>query len=65
MWQIVRDFQCCLGEEVRAQMLEMAGKLPDVAIACVGGGSNAIGLFHPLLDDPIELIGVEAAGHGV
>ncbi len=62
---IVRDFQSVIGKEARAQMLEQAGKLPDVAIACVGGGSNAIGLFHPLIDDPIRLIGVEAAGEGV
>ena len=62
---IVRDFQCIIGKEARAQMLEQAGKLPDVAIACVGGGSNAIGLFHPFLDDPVRLIGVEAAGEGV
>ena len=62
---IVRDFQSVIGKEARAQMLEQAGKLPDVAIACVGGGSNAIGLFHPLLDDPVRLIGVEAGGAGV
>ncbi|HEY5477625.1 MAG TPA: tryptophan synthase subunit beta [Tepidiformaceae bacterium] len=62
---IVRDFQSVIGKEARAQMLEQAGKLPDVAIACVGGGSNAIGLFHPLIDDPIRLIGVEAAGEGM
>ncbi len=62
---IVRDFQSVIGKEARSQMLEQAGKLADVAIACVGGGSNAIGLFHPLLDDPTRLIGVEAAGEGV
>jgi tryptophan synthase beta subunit len=62
---IVRDFQSVIGKESRAQMLEQAGKLPDVAIACVGGGSNAIGLFHPFIDDPVRLIGVEAAGEGV
>ncbi len=62
---IVRDFQSVIGREARAQMLEQAGKLPDVAIACVGGGSNAIGLFYPLLDDPVRLIGVEAGGSGV
>ncbi len=62
---IVRDFQSVIGREARQQMLEQAGKLPDVAIACVGGGSNAIGLFHPLVDDPVRLIGVEAAGEGV
>lgn len=62
---IVRDFQSVIGREARQQMLEQAGKLPDVAIACVGGGSNAIGLFHPFVDDPVRLIGVEAAGEGV
>ncbi|MEO6398802.1 MAG: tryptophan synthase subunit beta [Tepidiformaceae bacterium] len=62
---IVRDFQSVIGQEARVQMLEQAGKLPDVAIACVGGGSNAIGLFHPFIDDPVRLIGVEAGGHGV
>ncbi|MGE3077307.1 MAG: tryptophan synthase subunit beta [Dehalococcoidia bacterium] len=62
---IVRDFQSVIGKEARAQMLEQAGKLPDIAIACVGGGSNAIGLFHPFIDDPVRLIGVEAGGDGV
>ncbi|MCL6645712.1 MAG: tryptophan synthase subunit beta, partial [Dehalococcoidia bacterium] len=62
---IVRDFQSVIGREARAQMLEQAGKLPDVAVACVGGGSNAIGLFHPFLDDPVRLVGVEAGGGGV
>lgn len=62
---IVRDFQSVIGREARQQMLEQAGKLPDVAIACVGGGSNAIGLFHPFLNDPVRLIGVEAGGDGV
>ena len=62
---IVRDFQSVIGKEARAQMLEQAGRLPDVAIACVGGGSNAIGLFHPFVDDPVRLIGVEAGGDGV
>ncbi len=62
---IVRDFQSVIGKEARQQMLEQAGKLPDVAIACVGGGSNSIGLFHPFVDDPVRLIGVEAAGEGV
>jgi tryptophan synthase beta subunit len=62
---IVRDFQSVIGREARAQMLEQAGKLPDVAIACVGGGSNAIGLFHPLINDATRLIGVEAGGDGV
>ncbi len=62
---IVRDFQSVIGIEARQQMLEQAGKLPDAAIACVGGGSNAIGLFHPFIEDPVRLIGVEAAGEGV
>ncbi len=62
---MVRDFQSVIGKEARQQMLEQAGKLPDVAIACVGGGSNAIGLFHPFIDDPVRLVGVEAAGEGV
>jgi tryptophan synthase len=62
---IVRDFQSVIGREARAQMLEQAGRLPDIAVACVGGGSNAIGLFHPFLDDPVRLVGVEAAGEGV
>jgi tryptophan synthase len=63
---IVRDFQSVMGREMRAQMLEKAGKLPDVVIACVGGGSNAIGAFHPFVnDETVELHGVEAAGHGI
>ena len=61
---IVRDFQSVIGIEAREQMITQAGKLPEVAIACVGGGSNAIGLFSPLLEDPIRLIGVEAGGRG-
>ena len=62
---IVRELQSVIGAESRAQLLERTGLLPDVAIACVGGGSNAIGLFHPLIDDPVRLIGVEAAGEGL
>ena len=62
---IVRDFQSVIGREARTQMLQQAGRLPDAAIACVGGGSNAIGLFHPFIEDPVRLIGVEAAGEGV
>jgi len=61
---LVRELQSVIGEEARQQMLDQAGALPDVAFACVGGGSNAIGLFHPLLGDDIELIGVEAGGTG-
>jgi tryptophan synthase beta chain len=63
---MVRDFQTVIGRETRAQMMEAEGRLPDILVACVGGGSNAIGLFHPFLDDPgVEMIGVEAAGEGV
>jgi len=63
---MVRDFQSVIGLETRAQMLEAEGRLPDSLVAAVGGGSNAIGLFHPFLDDPsVEIYGVEAAGHGI
>ena len=62
---MVRDFQSVIGTEARAQMMQAEGRLPDTAIAAVGGGSNAIGLFHPFLDDPVALIGVEAAGRGL
>lgn len=63
---MVRDFQCVIGEETRVQMLEKTGALPDALIACVGGGSNAIGLFHPLLEDSsVRMFGVEAAGRGL
>jgi tryptophan synthase beta chain len=63
---MVRDFQTVIGTETRAQLQEAEGRLPDVLVACVGGGSNAIGLFHPFLDDPsVEIHGVEAAGEGV
>ncbi len=63
---MVRDFQSVIGREAREQMLEREGRLPDACVACIGGGSNAIGLFHPFLDDPsVRLIGVEAGGHGV
>lgn len=61
---LVRELQSVIGEESRQQMLDQAGGLPDVAFACVGGGSNAIGLFYPLIGDDIELIGVEAGGTG-
>ncbi|MDO3379110.1 tryptophan synthase subunit beta [Geoalkalibacter halelectricus] len=64
--QLVRDFQAVIGEETRAQMLETEGRLPDVAVACIGGGSNAMGMFYPFLDDTqVRLIGVEAAGLGI
>jgi tryptophan synthase beta chain len=63
---MVRDFQSVIGTEARAQILEAEGRLPDTLVAAVGGGSNAIGLFHPFLDDPgVSMIGVEAGGHGV
>jgi tryptophan synthase beta chain len=63
---IVRDFQRVIGKETRAQILEQEGRLPDVLIACVGGGSNAIGLFYDFLDEPaVRMIGVEAAGYGL
>ncbi len=63
---MVRDFQCVIGNETRAQMLAREGRLPDLVTACVGGGSNAIGMFHPFLDDAgVEIHGVEAAGDGV
>ncbi|HEY2132105.1 MAG TPA: tryptophan synthase subunit beta [Acetobacteraceae bacterium] len=63
---MVRDFQSVIGNETKAQLQQAEGRLPDVAIACIGGGSNAMGLFHPFLDDPtVRLIGVEAAGLGL
>ncbi|HEV7873551.1 MAG TPA: tryptophan synthase subunit beta [Enterovirga sp.] len=63
---MVRDFQSIIGTEVRAQMQEAEGRLPDSLIACIGGGSNAMGLFHPFLDDrDVAIYGVEAAGHGL
>ena len=64
--QLVRDFQCIIGRETKAQSLEMFGKLPDALVACVGGGSNAIGLFHPFLEDKqVAMFGVEAGGKGL
>jgi tryptophan synthase beta chain len=63
---MVRDFQSIIGKETREQMMAAEGRLPDSLIACIGGGSNALGLFHPFLDDrQIEIYGVEAAGHGL
>jgi tryptophan synthase beta chain len=63
---MVRDFQSIIGDETRRQMHEAEGRLPDSLVACIGGGSNAIGLFHPFLDDPsVEIFGVEAAGRGL
>ena len=64
--EMVRDFQSVIGKETRAQILEAEGRLPDAVVACVGGGSNAIGIFHPFLNDEgVKLIGVEAAGEGM
>ncbi|MES2492800.1 MAG: tryptophan synthase subunit beta [Pseudomonadota bacterium] len=64
--ELVRDFQSVIGVEARAQMMKAEGRLPDLLLAAVGGGSNAIGLFHPFLDDPgVQMVGVEAAGHGI
>jgi tryptophan synthase beta chain len=64
--ELVRDFQSVIGKEAREQMLKREGRLPDLLVASIGGGSNAIGLFHPFLDDPeVAMLGVEAAGHGL
>ncbi len=64
--ELVRDFQSVIGREARAQMLERTGRLPDMLVASIGGGSNSIGLFHPFLDDrDVKMLGVEAAGHGL
>ena len=63
---MVRDFQCVIGEETRQQMLDARGRLPDSLVACIGGGSNAMGLFHPFLDDPeVDIYAVEASGEGL
>lgn len=63
---IVRDFQSIIGKEVRSQLMEAEGKLPDMVIACVGGGSNAMGIFHEFVNEPsVKLVGCEAAGHGI
>ncbi|GMQ52459.1 tryptophan synthase subunit beta [Halopseudomonas aestusnigri] len=63
---LVRDFQAIIGREAHQQMLEREGRLPDSLVACIGGGSNAMGLFHPFLDYPeVQMVGVEAAGHGI
>jgi len=64
--ELVRDFQSVIGKEARAQLLERTGRLPDLLVAAIGGGSNAIGLFHPFLDDAdVGMLGIEAAGHGI
>lgn len=62
--EMVRDFQSVIGSETKVQVMEAEGRLPDAAVACVGGGSNAIGMFHAFIDDPVRLIGVEAGGRG-
>jgi tryptophan synthase beta chain len=63
---MVRDFQCVIGREAQTQMLELAGRQPDAVLACVGGGSNAMGIFYPYIpDETVRMIGVEAAGHGL
>ncbi|WP_397585627.1 tryptophan synthase subunit beta [Sphingorhabdus sp.] len=64
--ELVRDFQSVIGKEARAQMLSRINRLPDLLVACIGGGSNALGLFHPFLDDKdVAMLGIEAAGHGL
>ncbi|WP_293881200.1 tryptophan synthase subunit beta [Sphingomonas sp.] len=64
--ELVRDFQSVIGKEARAQIMEREGRLPDLLVAAIGGGSNAIGLFHPFLDDvDVKMLGIEAAGHGL
>lgn len=62
---MVRDFQRVIGDEVKEQIMAEEGRLPDALVACVGGGSNAMGIFYPFVDDAVRMIGVEAAGHGV
>jgi len=62
---LVRDFQSVIGREAKVQLRRATGRLPDCLVACVGGGSNAMGLFHPFLNDPVRFVGVEAAGHGL
>ena len=63
---MVRDFQAIIGQEARTQVLEQAGRMPDLLVACVGGGSNAIGLFHPFVEEPsVRFVGVEAGGRGL
>ena len=62
---MVREFQSCIGREARRQMLDIEGRLPDVIVACVGGGSNAAGIFSPMIDDKVEMVGVEAGGRSM
>ena len=64
--EMVRNFQSVIGDEIKAQFQELEGRLPDAVVACIGGGSNAIGTFHPFLDDPsVKIYGAEAGGHGI
>jgi tryptophan synthase beta chain len=63
--EMVREFQSVIGRETREQLAAIEGRCPDILLACVGGGSNAIGLFHPFLNDPVRMVGVEAAGLGI
>jgi tryptophan synthase beta chain len=64
--EMVRNFQSVIGDEIKAQFQELEGRLPDAVVACIGGGSNAIGTFHPFLDDPsVAIFGAEAGGHGI
>jgi tryptophan synthase beta chain len=64
--EMVRNFQSVIGDEIKAQFMELEGRLPDAVVACIGGGSNAIGTFHPFLDDPsVAIYGAEAGGHGI
>ena len=62
---MVREFQCCIGREARRQMLAVEGRLPDVIVACIGGGSNAAGIFTPMIEDDVEMVGVEAGGRSM
>ncbi len=63
--EMVREFQCCIGRESREQMLQIEGRLPDTIVACIGGGSNAAGIFVPMINDDVEMIGVEAGGRSM
>ncbi len=63
--EMVREFQCCIGRESREQMLQIEGRLPDTIVACIGGGSNAAGIFAPMINDDVEMIGVEAGGRSM
>ncbi len=63
--EMVREFQCCIGRESREQMMDAEGRLPDVIVACIGGGSNAAGIFAPMIDEAVEMVGVEAGGRSM